>query len=64
MKSSDAYQSEIADMKEELLKMHREMEDNVPFFSPRYQAHTVWDTSMPALLGYMGAMLFSPNNVD
>ena len=51
-------------MKEELMKMHKEMEDNVPFFSPRYQAHMVWDTSMPALLGYMGAMLFNQNNVD
>ena len=64
IKSSHAYRSEIADMKHELMKMHKQMEDNVPFFSPRYQAHMIWDTSMPALLGYMGAMLFNQNNAD
>ena len=64
MKSSEPYKSEISDMREELLRMHKEMEQNVPFFSPRYQAHMVWDVSMPALLGYMSAMLFNQNNVD
>ena len=64
MKSSHAYHSEVEDMKQELMRMHKEMENNVPFFSPRYQAHMVWDSSMPALLGYMGAMLFNQNNAD
>ncbi|KAL5253936.1 hypothetical protein ACHWQZ_G013636 [Mnemiopsis leidyi] len=64
MRSSHAYHSEVEDMKRELMRMHKEMENNVPFFSPRYQAHMVWDSSMPALLGYMGAMLFNQNNTD
>ena len=64
MKSSHAYCSEIEDMREELMRMHKEMEHSVPFFSPRYQAHMLWDVSMPALLGYMGALLFNQNNID
>ena len=64
MKSSDAYKSEINNMKEELLKMLDLMKGSVPFFSPRYQGHMNWDVTMPALLGYMAAMLCNQNNVD
>jgi len=64
IKSSNAYRNEVENMKNELLNMHKEMEGSVPFFSPRYQGHMNWDVTMPAALGYMGAMLFNQNNVD
>ena len=51
-------------MKSVLLQANEEMGGNVPFFSPRYQAHMNWDTTMPSMLGYMSAMLFNQNNVD
>ncbi|KAL5246721.1 hypothetical protein ACHWQZ_G018814 [Mnemiopsis leidyi] len=64
MKSSQPYKSEIENMKRELMRMQREMDQNIRFSSPRYLAHMQWDLSMPALLGYMSAMLFNQNNVD
>lgn len=36
---------------------------SIPFWSPRYQAHMCTDLSMPAMLGYMMAMMYNPNNV-
>ena len=64
MKSSHACQAEFADMRNQLMKMQEDMKESVPFFSPRYQAHMCWDTTMPSQLGFMAAMLFNQNNVD
>jgi glutamate/tyrosine decarboxylase-like PLP-dependent enzyme len=36
---------------------------NFPFYSPRYIAHELSDTTMPAMLGYFAGMLYNPNNV-
>ena len=64
VKKSKAFEGEVEQMKEVLLQSSVEMGGNVPFFSPRYQAHMCWDTTLPAILGYMSAMLFNQNNVD
>jgi hypothetical protein len=40
------------------------MKYSVPFWSPRYSAHMLMDTSLPAILGYFSTMLFNPNNVS
>lgn len=34
-----------------------------PYFSMRYQAHMLWDNSLPALAAYFATMLHNPNNV-
>lgn len=34
-----------------------------PFYSMRYQGHMLWETTLPALIGYFSAMLHNPNNV-
>jgi glutamate/tyrosine decarboxylase-like PLP-dependent enzyme len=36
---------------------------NFPFYSPRYIAHELSDTLMPAVVGYMAGLLYNPNNV-
>ena len=36
---------------------------SVPFFSYRYQAHMLWDVTLPAVLGYLAAILYNQNNV-
>ncbi|KAI0323562.1 PLP-dependent transferase [Cubamyces sp. BRFM 1775] len=36
---------------------------SVPFFSVRYMGHMCTEVSMPAMVGWMSAMLFNPNNV-
>lgn len=64
IKISNAFQCEIRDMKDQLMKLQEELKGSVPFFSTRYFAHMALDATMPALLGYMGAMLYNQNNVD
>ncbi|MEZ6041703.1 MAG: pyridoxal-dependent decarboxylase [Planctomycetaceae bacterium] len=34
-----------------------------PYTSLRYQGHMLWDTTLPAMLGYFATMLHNPNNV-
>ena len=36
---------------------------SVPFFSPRYAGHMCFETSMPAILGWILTILYNPNNV-
>lgn len=36
---------------------------STPFFSLRYQAHMLWDTTLPGIAGYFVGMLHNPNNV-
>ena len=36
---------------------------SVPFSSPRYAGHMTFETSMPAILGWILTILFNPNNV-
>jgi len=36
---------------------------SMPWHSPRYLGHMNADVLMPAILGYVGAMLYNPNNV-
>lgn len=36
---------------------------NFPFYSPRYIAHMLSDTTLPSMLGYFAGMLYNPNNV-
>ncbi|KAJ3507603.1 hypothetical protein NLJ89_g6212 [Agrocybe chaxingu] len=35
----------------------------IPFFSPRYNGHTISDPSMPSILGYLVGLLWNQNNV-
>jgi len=37
---------------------------SVPFSSPRYAAHMSFETSMPAIVGWILTVLFNPNNVS
>ena len=39
-------------------------EYSVPFSSPRYTAHMSFETSMPAITGWLLTVLFNPNNVS
>lgn len=43
--------------------MVAELRRNFPFYSPRYIAHMLSDTSLPSILGYFAGLLYNPNNV-
>lgn len=40
-----------------------QMRRNFPFYNPRYIGHMLSDTTIPSMLGYLGGMLYNPNNV-
>lgn len=62
IKDSLAYKTEIENMRRELATMRGEMKKSVPYFTPRYKGHVIWDASMPAQLGYLTAFMYHQNN--
>jgi len=64
MQASATFQQEIKDLDDALKEITAALaEHSIPFWSPRYNAHMTYDTSMPGQLGYLVASLFNPNNV-
>ncbi|KAJ1311922.1 hypothetical protein OPQ81_010382 [Rhizoctonia solani] len=64
MQASRTFKQEIADLDSALKELTVALaEHSIPFWSPRYNAHMTYDTSMPGLLGYLTTALFNPNNV-
>lgn len=64
VKNSPEFQASVANMKAqlaELLEYYGQF--STPFFSLRYQAHMLWDNTLPALAAYFATMLHNPNNV-
>ena len=46
-----------------LTEMMAELRRNFPFYSPRYLAHQLSDTTLPSLVGLFAGSLFNANNV-
>lgn len=60
---SKAYRQAEKHLRTELQNLVEALDGSVPFFSYRYQAHMLWDCTLPALVGYFAAMLYNQNNV-
>lgn len=63
IKGSREYQNSVRTLREEHQGLLAHLRGSVPFFSYRYQAHMIWDQTLPAILGYFAAMLYNQNNV-
>ncbi|WP_189747238.1 pyridoxal phosphate-dependent decarboxylase family protein [Streptomyces nojiriensis] len=63
IKESQAYQDSVEVLRSEHTKLLKRLEGSVPFFSYRYQAHMLWDHTLPSIAGYFAAMLYNQNNV-
>lgn len=50
-------------LRERLDELLAALRRNFPFYSPRYMAHMLSDTTMAATLGFMTGLMFNPNNV-
>lgn len=59
-RSGEAFQDRFDDRLFELLAR---LKADFPFQSPRYAAHMVSEQTLPAIAGYLAAMLYNPNNV-
>ncbi|MCC6659739.1 MAG: hypothetical protein IT437_02510 [Phycisphaerales bacterium] len=47
-----------------LIELLARLKHDVPFYSPRYAGHMIAEQSLPAIAGYLAAMLYNPNNVS
>lgn len=63
VKRSEAYRRTIAELTRQTRQLLEELQQSVPFYSMRYQAHMLWDITMPGAIGYFAAMLYNQNNV-
>ena len=63
IKQSQAYKDGVAALEAALADLIGRLQGSVPFYSYRYQAHMLWDTTLPAVVGYLAAMLANQNNV-
>ena len=63
IKKTPAYAAGVQALEKALDELVQRLHASVPFFSYRYQAHMLWDQTLPAILGYLAAMLYNQNNV-
>lgn len=63
IKKSLEYSTQIEYLKKVRKELSDRLEGCVPFYTPRYQAHMLWDTVIPGDVGYITAMLHNQNNV-
>lgn len=63
IRRSPQYQHTIATLGRHLDRILEELRGSIPISSYRNQSHMYSDISMPAALGYFGAMLYNQNNV-
>jgi hypothetical protein len=54
MQGSPAFMEGADKLKNELDKLNNQLKEfSIPFYSPRYAGHMCFETSMPAILGWM-----------
>lgn len=63
IKSSQEYGDQLEHLEEIRKELSDRLQGCVPFYTPRYQAHMLWDTVIPGDVGYITAMLHNQNNV-
>ncbi len=51
------------EFEDRLLELLARLKGDVPFHSPRYAAHMLAEQTLPAIAGYLAAMLYNPNNI-
>ncbi|KAF5326606.1 hypothetical protein D9611_000881 [Ephemerocybe angulata] len=65
IKHSEVYHRMVATLRTKLARLSSLLNDrSVPFYSPRYAAHMVFESSLPSIAGWLAAMLLNPNNVS
>lgn len=63
IQNSPEFQETVGMMKEEYIKLLRQLQESGTFFSMRSIGHMLWDTTTPGILGYFAALLYNQNNV-
>jgi hypothetical protein len=64
VKRKDDFQDSVALLQQSFQELLARLKRDIPFYSPRYIGHMLGEQLLPAILGYMAAMLHNPNNVS
>ena len=60
---TEAYQETVGRLREHAAALNAQLKRSAPVFSMRSHGHMLWDQVLPALVGYIAAMLYNQNNV-
>jgi glutamate/tyrosine decarboxylase-like PLP-dependent enzyme len=63
LRQSKEYRDAVAGFGDLARALFDELRHSAPFSSMRYQGHMLWDQALPAIVGYIGALLYNQNNV-
>jgi glutamate/tyrosine decarboxylase-like PLP-dependent enzyme len=63
IRQSQDYRDAIVKFNDLARTLFELLRHSVPFSSMRYQSHMLWDQALPAVAGYIGALLYNQNNV-
>jgi len=63
MQEGQDYQAILGRLRKHMLELLSRLGHSVPWYSPRYMAHMNSDVLIPAVVGYLSAMIHNPNNV-
>ncbi len=63
IRSLPIFQRQLETLKLETSELCKKLQFSAPIFSLRHQGHMLWDQAMPAIIGYVAAMLYDQNNV-
>jgi len=64
VQESPGYQRTVIELKQKYKALLDYLYKNAsPYFSMRYQAHMLWDTTLPSIAAYFATMLHNPNNL-
>jgi hypothetical protein len=63
VQQSTEYHEAVSQLNALALALFEQMRHSVPFSSMRYQSHMLWDQALPAMVGYIAALLYNQNNV-
>jgi len=63
VKRSAEYQAAVHSLDTHAANLFAELKLSAPISSPRHQGHMLWDQALPAIVGYVAAMLYNQNNV-
>ena len=63
VKQSSEYREALVQLNALALTLFEQMRHCVPFSSMRYQGHMLWDQALPAMVGFIAALLYNQNNV-
>ncbi|MDP9104851.1 MAG: pyridoxal-dependent decarboxylase [Candidatus Eremiobacteraeota bacterium] len=60
---TDGYRQAVSRLETQAGVLFEQLKMSAPIASLRHQGHMLWDQALPAVVGYVGAMLYDQNNV-